>query len=230
LTGFQFEARAIVFDLDGVLVDTMPRIRAAWGRWAVERGLSPAEVLSSIHMTAFELLERFAPNLDPAEEIRAIGAMLVQQESVVLGFDGSRELLGLLPAAMWAIVTSARREPAIRHLGQAGLPVPDVLISAEDTPRGKPDPAGYLLAASRLGVRPGDCVAIEDSPAGARAAAAAGMTVIGVATSHDAADLDAADAVVSSLAEIAVTLHPGEDVRRVSVRRKDWIEDLHDPA
>jgi sugar-phosphatase len=187
-------------------------------------------VLSSIHMTAFELLERFAPNLDPVEEMRAIGATMAQLETSVVGFDGSRELLGLLPAGMWAIVTSARREPAIRHLGQAGLPVPDVLISAEDTPRGKPDPAGYLLAASSLGIDPPDCVAIEDSPAGARAARAAGMTVLGVTTSHEGADLAAADAVISSLLEIEVALDPRQDPHRMSIRRKDGIENLRDPA
>jgi mannitol-1-/sugar-/sorbitol-6-phosphatase len=181
-------------------------------------------------MTAFDLLERFAPTLDPVEEIRRIDARLAQVTTAVIGFDGSRELLGLLPGSMWAIVTSARREPAIRHLAQAGLPVPEVLIRAEATPRGKPDPAGYLLASSRLRVDPGDCVAVEDSPAGARAAAAAGMFVLGVTTSHEAAKLSAADAVISSLLEIEVVLDPRQDVGRMSVRRKDGIEDLDDPA
>ena len=109
------------------------------------------------------------------------------------------DLIERLPSNAWAIVTSARVEPALRHLAMAGLPVPNVLITAEQTPRGKPDPAGYRMAADRLAVAPGDCVAIEDSPAGIRAALDAGMTVIGVTTTHAVSELSHAAAVISKL-------------------------------
>jgi len=220
----------MVFDLDGVLVDTMPSIRAAWTRWAAERGLAVEEVLASIHMTGVELIQRFAPGVDPLTEARKISAGQATNEGSLESFEGALAIITELPAEAWAIVTSARLEPALRHLRVAGLPVPQVLITAELTPRGKPDPSGYRLAARRLGVDPAECVAIEDSPAGLRAALDAGMTGIGVTNTHPASDLAHADGVIASLAELEVVLRPGENFRRMSIRRKDRIEHLHDPA
>jgi mannitol-1-/sugar-/sorbitol-6-phosphatase len=210
----------MVFDLDGVLVDTMPSIRAAWTQWALARNLAPSEVLSSIHMTGVELVRRFAPEVDPLEEVRRISAGQARSETSLARFEGSLELLESLPSDAWAIVTSARREPAIRHLTMAGLPVPRVLITAEETPRGKPDPAGYRLAADRLGAAPGDCLAVEDSPGGIRAAREAGMVTIGVSNTHDAGELAHAHEVIASLADLEVTIHPSGDSRGLSVRRK----------
>jgi len=195
-----------VFDLDGVLVDTMPSIRAAWTRWAIERNLAPSEVLASIHMTGAELVRHFAPDLDPYEEVRRISAGQARSETRLDRFDGSLELLERLPLEAWAIVTSARLEPAMRHLTMAGLPAPRVLITAEQTPRGKPDPAGYLLAATRLGVPTSDCVVIEDSPGGLRAARGAGMAALGVTNTHEEEDLREATAVISSLRDLEVTV------------------------
>ena len=192
-------ARAIVFDKDGVLVDTMAMIRAAWSAWAAARGLDREDVLSSIHMTGVELITRFAPSSDPAAELRWISAHQAESGPTIVPFPGARELLARLPRGAWAIVTSGRREPTLRHLQAAGLPLPDVLVAAEDTPRGKPDPAGYLLAAQRLGVPPDDCIAVEDTPAGVRAAADAGMYVVAVTNTHPASELTDADAVVPSL-------------------------------
>jgi mannitol-1-/sugar-/sorbitol-6-phosphatase len=192
-------ARAIVFDKDGVLVDTMAIIRAAWAAWAERRGLSADEVLASIHMTAYELLARFAPAADPAAEIGWISAHQATFEQSIIPFPGARELLTTLAPDRWAIVTSGRRSAVTRHLGMAGLPQPRVLVAAEDTPRGKPDPAGYLLAATRLRVAAGECVAVEDSPAGIRAARDAGMFVVGVTNTHPAAELTEANAIIASL-------------------------------
>jgi len=230
VAGFQFDARAIVFDLDGVLVDTMPTIRAAWAEWAAERGLAPEEVLASIHLTGIELIERFAPGIDPLAEARRISARQASIETALNRFDGALDLIERLPANAWAIVTSARVEPALRHLAMAGLPVPNVLITAEQTPRGKPDPAGYRMAADRLAVAPGDCVAIEDSPAGIRAALDAGMTVIGVTTTHAVSELSHAAAVISSLDNLEVVLRPGQDLGWMGIRRKDRIEHFDDPS
>jgi mannitol-1-/sugar-/sorbitol-6-phosphatase len=227
---FHFEAKAIVFDLDGVLVDTMPTIRAAWTQWAIDRNLAPGEVLASIHMTGVELVRRFAPEVDPMAEVRRISARQASSETSLARFDGSLELLESLPQNRWAIVTSARQEPAIRHLTMAGLPVPHVLVTAEQTPRGKPDPSGYRLAAERLAVDPRECVAIEDSPGGVRAARGAGMMTLGVTNTHEPSELRDANALISSLADLEVTLGPGEDVGGMSVRWKHRIKDLHDQA
>lgn len=201
-----FHARAVVFDKDGVLLDTMAVIRAAWADWARARGIDSDEVLASIHMTGNELLDRFAPTADPAAEFRWIAAREAGLEGSVAVFDGAAELLEGLPAHAWAIVTSARREAALRHIRTAGLPVPDVMVCAEDTPRGKPDPAGYLLAAERLGVIPRQCLAVEDAPAGVRAARDAGMVVVAVTNTHPRSELAEADAIISSLRELQVVL------------------------
>src|SRR5439155_24663349 len=166
---------------------------------ATERGLAPQEVLASIHMTGVELIERFAPEVDPWAEARKISARQAKSEAALSRFDGALELLDRLPSDAWAIVTSARLEPALRHLAMAALPVPRVIITAEQTPRGKPDPTGYRLAAERLGVAPPDCMAIEDSPAGARAALDAGMNVLGVTNTHEPAELSGVHAVIASL-------------------------------
>jgi len=210
----------MVFDLDGVLVDTMPSIRAAWTRWALARDLAPSEVLASIHMTGVELVRRFAPDVDPLEEVRRISAGQARSETVLARFEGSLELLEGLPLDAWGIVTSARREPAIRHLTMAGLPIPRVLITAEETPRGKPDPAGYRLAAERLGAAPGDCLALEDSPGGIRAARDAGMISIGVTNTHQASALHEAHALITSLTDLEVGLRSSDGVSRISVRLK----------
>lgn len=207
----------MVFDLDGVLVDTMPSIRAAWTQWAIDRNLAPAEVLASIHMTGVELVRRFAPEVDPLAEVRRISARQAGSETAPARFDGSLELLESLPPGRWAIVTSARQEPALRHLTMAGLPVPQVLVTAELTPRGKPDPAGYRLAAERLGVEARECVAIEDSPGGVEAARRAGMTTLGVTNTHEPSELREAHALISSLTDLEVTLHSAPEAGRITV-------------
>jgi len=182
----------------------MPAIRSAWAEWAIAHGVPAQAVLSQIHLTASELIRKFTPTLDATTEASAIAARQATVETNVAAFEGSRELIALLPAANWAIVTSARRELALRHLAMAGLPIPHVLVSAEDTPRGKPDPAGYRLAAKRLQVLPSGCLAIEDSPAGLRAAFAAGMATIGITSTYDAKELRHAEKVIRSLRELKV--------------------------
>jgi mannitol-1-/sugar-/sorbitol-6-phosphatase len=224
------DARAIVFDLDGVLVDTMPAIRAAWAEWALQRNLAPAEVLGSIHMTGVELVRRFAPEADPRAEIEAVAARQRHLETSVERYPGALELLEALPRDRWAVVTSARRAGALRHLTLAGLPQPAVLVTAEDTLRGKPDPAGYRLAAERLDIEPRECVAVEDSPGGVRAARDAGMFTIAVTTTHAPSELVDAGAIVPSVASLRVSLDPGQNLGRVRVRWEDRIEDLHDQA
>jgi sugar-phosphatase len=216
-----FHARAIIFDKDGVLLDTMAMIRSAWAEWATGRGLDPAQVLASIHMTAYEILDTFAPSADPAEEIRLIASRQAGLEQEIKAFDGAGELLRALPDGSWAIVTSARREVAERHLAMSGLPVPEVLICAEDTPRGKPDPSGYRLAAQRLGVPPGECLVIEDSPAGVRAAHAANIFTVAVSTTHPPSELLHANAVISSLQQLDVRCETLESARPIRIEWSD---------
>lgn len=194
-----YRVGAIVFDLDGVLVDSMPAIRAYWTEWARRHRVNPEMVLAALHLTAEELIRMFAPSLDASAEARATAAGQAQMETGIVPLEGGRALIDRLPRSGWAVVTSGRRELALRHLTLGQLPVPDVLITAEDTARGKPDPAGYLLAAERLRIPATRCLAIEDSPAGVRAARSAGMAVIAVTNSHPVSELRQADAVINSL-------------------------------
>jgi sugar-phosphatase len=198
----RFRVSAFVFDLDGVLVDSMPAVRAAWTEWAGRQGLAVETVLASLHLTAEELVRRFAPEVDPMSEARAVAARQASLDVRIAALDGARELVTRLPRGSWAVITSGRRELALRHLQLGELPTPDVLVTAEDTPRGKPDPAGYLLAADRLGIPAAQCLVIEDSPAGVRAARNAAMAVVAVTSSHAADDLAEADAVIASLTSI----------------------------
>ena len=206
----RFRVGAIVFDLDGVLVDSMPAIRAYWTDWAKRHEVSSDEVLASLHLTAEELVRKFAPSLDAVAEAHATAEGQARVETGITPFDGGRALIDRLPAGRWAVVTSGRRVLARRHLALGRLPVPSVLITAEDTPRGKPDPAGYRLAAERLGIAPQDSLAVEDSPAGVRAARHAGMAVIAVTNTHPASELHEADTVIDSLTEMRLAIDKGE--------------------
>ena len=200
----EFRVRAVVFDLDGVLVDSMAAIRAYWTGWAARRGVPADAVLADLHLTAEELVRRFAPGLDPLVEAAATALGQAEMETGIVPLPGGRALIDALPAERWAVVTSGRRHLAGRHLELGGLPVPRVLITAEDTPRGKPDPAGFRLAADRLGVSAEHCLAFEDTPAGVQAARAAGMSVVAVTNTHGAAELGEAHAIIDSLASVRV--------------------------
>jgi sugar-phosphatase len=195
---------AIVFDLDGVLVDSMPSVRAYWADWARRHQRDPEEVLASIHLTAEELVRKFAPDLDAAAEATRTADGQAEMEKEISVFAGARALILQVPRERWGVVTSARHALAVRHLRLGDFAIPEVLVTAEDTTRGKPDPAGYLLAASRLGFPASRCAAIEDSPAGVRAARDAGMFVFAVTNTHALGELTEANAIVDSLSSLQV--------------------------
>jgi sugar-phosphatase len=197
----RFECGAVVFDLDGVLVDSARYIEDQWRRWAQSKGLAPEPFLRACHgRRALETIRLAAPELDAEAEIAAF-----VPESADPGamepIEGAARLLRDLPAGTWAVATSGTRNSATGRLLAAGLPVPGVLVCAEDVLRGKPAPDVYLMAAVKLGVQPGRCLVVEDAPAGIQAARSAGMRVIALTTTHPSAELDA-DAGASSLAAV----------------------------
>lgn len=218
----ELRAAAVVFDLDGVLVDSMPAIRSHWATWARKVGTEPNALLADLHLTAEELIAKYAPHLDPASEAHRIAAEQAQTEIGITSFKGAQALLDSLPVNAWAVVTSARREIAIRHLALGGLPVPRVLVTAGDTIRGKPDPAGYRLAARLLHVSPFDCLAVEDSPAGVRAARSAGMTVLAVTSSHPEYELRHAHTMASSLAQLQLSATRDHDRTELRLSIGPW--------
>jgi mannitol-1-/sugar-/sorbitol-6-phosphatase len=200
----RFECRAILFDLDGVLVDSTAYIEDQWRRWATARGLEPEPFLQVCHgRRALETIRLAAPDLDAEAEVAAFKPEDSATSPSLEPMEGAARLLGTLPAESWAVATSGPRPMATARLRQAGLPVPSVLVCAEDVLHGKPSPDVYLIAAAALAVPPRDCIVIEDAPAGIEAARAAGMGVIALATTHQRSELDA-DACTASLAGIHV--------------------------
>jgi sugar-phosphatase len=198
----RFDCSAVVFDLDGVLVDSAAYVEQQWRRWATARGLRPEPFLRVCHgRRALETIRMAAPHLDAEAEVRAF-VPLEENASEPLGpLPGALRLLTALPLGAWAVATSGIRAVATSRLRRAGLPIPPVLVCAEDVTRGKPSPDAFLLAARRLGCPHDEVLVVEDAPAGIQAARAADMPVVAVATTHPAAQL-AADACAVSLAGV----------------------------
>lgn len=219
-----FSCDAIIFDLDGVLVDSASAIHSHWQWWADSHGLSLERIMSVAHgLRTVDTVRLVAPHLDAEEQAAAIEAMEVSDAAGLVAYRGAASLLETIPRASWAIVTSGTKQLASARLTHTGLPIPEVLITSDDVQRGKPDPEAYLLAASRIKLPAGRCLVVEDSPAGLKAARAAGMTAIAVATTHSAAELGDADAIVAGIWDIWVSIESGEasfhlvcEVRRVT--------------
>jgi sugar-phosphatase len=212
----QLDCEAIIFDLDGVLIDSSAVIERSWRLWAGERGLDEAEVLRlTPGRRMIEVVRRLAPHLDAEAEARRLAAREAADTDGLREVEGAMGLTRSLPPGVWAVATSGSRATALARLRFAGLPVPEVLITADDVTRGKPDPQAYLLAAERLDRPPAGCVVVEDAPAGIQAARAAGMRVIAVATTHAPQVLAGADALVDCLLDIHVIVdgrRPGRTV------------------
>ena len=177
---------AFLFDMDGTVLDSIAVAERVWGDWARRHGLDVEAFLPTIHgVRAEETIRRQnLAGVDIALETLAILRAEVADVEGVIPIPGADAFLRALPADRWAVVTSAQRELALRRLEAAGLPVPAVLITAEDVTRGKPAPDGYALAARRRGVAAEACLVFEDAPAGLLAGEAAGADVIMITATH----------------------------------------------
>jgi sugar-phosphatase len=175
-------ADALLFDLDGTLVDSHASIVAGWTRWAERYEADLTALLALMPgRPGIEVMRQVRPDLPDsvhAREEAALTAAEIADAARVVAMPGAAALLGALPAGRWAVVTACTRELALARLGAAGLPVPAVLIGSDSVAAGKPDPAGYLAAARQLDVTPERSVVIEDAPAGVAAGQAAGMRVV----------------------------------------------------
>lgn len=198
--------RAILFDFDGVLVDSAANIARHWRQWAAGHDVDFGAIMQVAHgRRMLETLQIVAPHLDAETEARRYSTIQAADVDDVVTIDGAAALLNSLPPGTWAIVTSGFGVVVPVVLRNGGLPTPKILVTAEDVVHGKPAPEPYLLAAARLGRAPAECVVVEDSPAGLAAAAAAGMRSVAVASTHDPADLCAATLLAPRLADIRVT-------------------------
>jgi sugar-phosphatase len=205
-----FEAKAILFDLDGVLVDSAECVERTWSEWSARREVDLRKVLEIAHgRRTIETLRAVAPHLATDAEVRELEGRAATIVEGLREIPGARELLGGLPPDAWAVVTSGTLAVAEFRLGHLGLPVPAVFVTADDISRGKPDPEGYLKAAARLAQEPRDCIVIEDAPAGIEAAHAGGMRAIGITSTYPRDRLSHADYVVGRLLDISIAREGG---------------------
>ncbi|MFD4419940.1 HAD-IA family hydrolase [Agromyces sp. NPDC058484] len=200
---------AILFDIDGTLVDSTAAVERTWRTWAARRGINAEEILRVCHGRRSEdTVAQFMPEGEQEAAVAELEQLELHDLADVVALPAARSLLASLPAERVGAVTSGSAALMTARLQAAGLPVPCVLVAAENVAVGKPDPEGYLAAAAALGVDVRRCLVIEDAPAGIRAGRAAGAQVVAVATSHASADLQAADAVIVDLTMATVTVTP----------------------
>jgi len=177
---------AFLFDMDGTLLNSIASANRAWSEWAARHGVDFEEMRQHMHgMRAVETIRRWGPaHLDVEAEYEALTIAEMEDVHDITAISGAQAFLDALPGERWALVTSAPRNLALRRIEAAGLPVPPLLVTADDVANGKPAPDCFLMAADMLGVSPRDCLVWEDAPAGIAAAKAAGMACIVIDAAH----------------------------------------------
>ena len=177
---------AFLFDMDGTVLNSIAAAERIWSAWAVRHGVDVETFLPTIHgARAIDTITRLnLPGLDAEEQAAFITAAEINDVEGIVEIPAAAAFLNALPKNRWAMVTSAPRDLALRRMAAAGIPEPAVMITAEDVKAGKPDPAGYLLAAKKLGVEPADCLIFEDAAVGIQAAEAAGAALMIITTTH----------------------------------------------
>jgi sugar-phosphatase len=201
----QFRCSALLFDLDGVLVDSRAVVERTCRRWALRHQLDPEEVLRIAHgRRSRDTVKAAAPHLETDREAAWIDAVELADVDGLSAVPGSPELLAALPPTSWAVVTSCGRALAELRLSSVGLPIPKVVVTSEDVAHGKPAPDGYRLGAKRLGQDAAACIVFEDAPAGIAAARNAGARVIALTTMLASGKLIGADATIPDFTAIRV--------------------------
>jgi len=216
--------RGVLFDLDGVLVDSTPAVVRVWAGWARGHGFDPDEVVKKAHgRPSITTIRELLPDADHAAEDREVERREIADIHGVIPLPGAMELLQALPPERWAIVTSCTRPLAGVRIAAAGLPKPRYLVTSTDVEHGKPDPEPYLKGARLLGVPASECIVIEDAPAGIRAGKAAGARVLALRTTASDAELQqaGADWIVDDCAQLLVdSSRAGEEFLLIDRRTK----------
>lgn len=216
----RFGCDAVLFDLDGVLVDSTPSVERVWRGWADLHGLDVTGILAVAHgRRTAETISLVAPHLDAEAEAKRLEAKEIEEAANVLTIEGAAALLETLPPERWAVVTSGTRALAHARLRACGLPIPEAFVGAEDVRRGKPEPECYLRGAKLLGVGPDRCVVVEDAPSGIAAGRAAGAAVIAVTTTHPASELSGANAVTETIGNLQARLDAGDYALELLISR-----------
>lgn len=198
---------ALLFDLDGVLIDSTPAVERVWRKWARERGFDPERVVHLAHgRPSLSTVRDLLPDANHEAENREIERREIADLEGVVAWPGAMSLLQALPPDRWALVTSCTRPLAEARLRAAALPVPGVFVTSSNVSRGKPDPEPYLKAASLLGFPPLECIVVEDTAAGIVAGKRAGARVVALGTTMAKHELKAAnpDWIVENCAALRV--------------------------
>lgn len=177
---------AFLFDMDGTILTSIAAAERVWTTWARRHGVDVDSFLPTIHgARAVDTIRRLAlPGVDAEAEAELVTLAEIEDVAGIAPIAGAAAFLAALPADRWAVVTSAPRTLALRRIAAAGLPVPPVLVTADDVTNGKPAPDCFLLAAERLGRPIAGCLVFEDAPPGIRAAEAAGASLMVVTATH----------------------------------------------
>lgn len=191
--------------MDGVLISSIGSVERSWTKWAEKHGVDPALAIRTAHgRRAIESIRILRPDLNDQEELRRIEDMELEDNEGVEILEGVQQILHDLPANRWAVVTSATQQLALSRLRYSRIPIPEHVVTADRVSKGKPDPEPYLMGAKLLGLRPEDCLVIEDAPSGVEAGHAAGCKVLATLFSHSMESLSAADWIVRSLKDVRI--------------------------
>lgn len=206
LAGRVFDA--VIFDMDGTLVDSTPAVLRAWNSWALEHDVTMDDLAGHHGVPAAGVVGAVLPAERHAAAIARINELELSDVHDIVVLPGAAEALACLAQARNAIATSCTRPLANARIQAAGLIPPSVIVTVDDVARGKPHPDPFLEAARRLGVDPTRCLVVEDAPKGLQAATAAGCSTLAVVTTTPREDL-LADAVVDDLAAVTFEVAEG---------------------
>jgi sugar-phosphatase len=207
---------AVLFDLDGVLVESREATERVWVDWARHNSIEEGALRSAMHgVRSADVVRALRPDLDAVAESGEVERRQAEDVDGLVAIPGALAALGALKGDRVAVVTSGTRPLALARLAAVGIEPPAVMVFADDVARGKPDPEGYLTAARRLGVDPADALVVEDAPPGIDAAKAAGAATVAVTSTHAREELAAADVVIASLEELPELLAARFDAAEV---------------
>jgi mannitol-1-/sugar-/sorbitol-6-phosphatase len=201
------ECKAIIFDLDGTLVDSIECVEKTWNTWCKKYNISLDKFSPAMHgITSYQTIKTIAPDLDTDKVVVEFDEIELKQTEGLKLIPKADKILNELPPEKWAIATSGSKKLATTRLSYIGLPIPKIMITADDITNSKPNPEPYLLAAKHLGIPADDCVVFEDSLAGIESGKAAGAKVIGLTALFKKDKLSKTDAVINDFSDIKIEI------------------------